>query len=85
MKSSFGYFFLVRAAPAFCADLVLLTPPSSFINGLNDTNCHSLPPVTDSESPEWCIVGESLNTKRFGWDQVDDAKLNKNYFILFVC
>ncbi|EEQ36353.1 elongation factor 1-alpha [Clavispora lusitaniae ATCC 42720] len=52
-----------------------LTGLVGLLNSLDDTNSNGLSHVSDSESTQWWVVGESLNTHWLGWDHLDDSSV----------
>ena len=39
------------------------------------THCNSLPHIADSETSQWWVVGESLDTHWLGWHHLDDSSI----------
>lgn len=50
---------------------------SSLLNGLDDTDGDGLTHVTDGETAQGRVVGESLNTHGLGGDQLDDGGVTR--------
>jgi len=46
-------------------------------NGLDDTDSDGLSHVTDGETTEWWVVGESLDTHWLGWHHLDDGSVTR--------
>ena len=41
------------------------------------THCNSLPHIADSETSQWWVVGESLDTHWLGWHHLDDSSITR--------
>ena len=54
-----------------------LTGLVGLLNSLDDTNSNGLSHVSDSESTQWWVVGESFNTHWLGWDHLDDSSVTR--------
>uniref|UniRef100_A0A914KZU4 Candidate secreted effector n=1 Tax=Meloidogyne incognita TaxID=6306 RepID=A0A914KZU4_MELIC len=61
-------FLLSSSSTSFLCRFGNLSTSFDLLDGLDNTNSHSLTHVTNGEASKWSVVSKSLNTHWLGWN-----------------